>query len=68
MSQVKHQALRHGVDFIHIFERFKERSLTRTTQVALPENQDAGVLASYGDVHEQLMFDFMTVQVGTATM
>ncbi len=67
-SEIQHQAFGHRVALIHVIERFKECSITGAASITFSDNQDTSVLASDGDVQEQLVFDFVAVQMGVSAM
>lgn len=68
LSNVEDQAFGHHMVFVHVVKRFKEGFVTRAATIALPHNYDACSLPSDGDIHEQLVLDFMSVETGASTM
>src|SRR5262249_40387186 len=65
---VEDQAFCHHVVFVHVVEWHKEGFVASTATIAFPDNYDAGSLSSNGNIHEQLMLDFVSVERGSRAM
>src|SRR5262249_15181752 len=65
---VEDQAFCHHVVFVHVVEWYKEGFVASTATIAFPDNYDAGSLSSNGNIHEQLMLDFVSVERGSRAM
>lgn len=65
---VRHQASRHGMTFVHVWKWLVERATTGTATIAAALNTNPNTLCTNGQVHKQLWSGFMTVQLGMLTV
>ncbi len=67
-GEVEHQALRHQMMLVHFVKRLKKGLEALSALIAPSNDIDPCVLASNGDVHEQLWLGPMSIQQGTGAM
>jgi len=63
LLDVGDQAIGHKMAFVHAWERLEEGTAASTTAIAVSLNRDPDALPSYWQVHEELRFFLMKVQL-----